>query len=245
MRFNGIKNMKKALIIEDDRDMAHIVGLHLQRQGYTPKYTRLAREGLALGKSREFQLIVLDLMLPDGDGMEVCKQLRKEQLPTHIIMLTAKSDEIDVVLGLELGADDYIAKPFRGRELEARIKAVARRGFQLESPFPEIETKPLVRADLAIDRVGRTVRVSGQSVELTPKEFDLLVLLASHPGRAFSRSQLIDLVWGYQYQGFEHTVNSLVNRLRSKIEPNPSQPHYISTVWGLGYKFNEALKGVG
>lgn len=233
--------MKKALLIEDDRDIAQVIIYHLGQLGYETKHTLLAREGLVLGKSREFHVIVLDLMLPDGDGMEVCRQLRHDKVSTPIIMLTAKSDEIDVVLGLEMGADDFISKPFRGREFEARVKAVARRRNQLEPPFPEIEYQPIVRAGMEIDRVGRTVRTSGKKVDLTPKEFDLLTLLASHPGRTFSRSQLIDLVWGYQFQGFEHTVNSLVNRLRTKIEPNPSKPTYITTVWGLGYKYREEL----
>lgn len=233
--------MKKALLIEDDRDMARVIRYHLDQLGYETKHTVLAREGLVLGKSREFHLIILDLMLPDGDGIEICRQLRQDRVMTPIIMLTAKKDEIDVVLGLELGADDFISKPFRGREFEARVKAVSRRRGQVESPFPEIEYQPIVRANMEIDRVGRTVRTSGKNVNLTPKEFDLLTLLASHPGRTFSRSQLIDLVWGYQFQGFEHTVNSLVNRLRIKIEENPSKPIFITTVWGLGYKFSEEL----
>ena len=231
--------MKKVLLIEDDRDMAEIVTFHLDRQGYETTHTLLAREGLVLGKSRDFQLIVLDLGLPDGDGMEICRQLRQDKINTPIIMLTGKKDEIDVVLGLEMGADDYICKPFRGREFEARVKAVSRRRNQIMSPFPEIEYQPIVRSNLEIDRVGRTVRTEGRQISLTPKEFELLTLLASHPGRTFSRSQLIDLVWGYQFQGFEHTVNSLVNRLRSKIEHDPAKPKFITTVWGLGYKFRE------
>lgn len=237
--------MKKALLIEDDRDLAQIVIFHLSAQGYTTQHTVWAREGLSLGMSGAFQLIILDLGLPDGDGLEICKTLRQERLPTPILILTGKTDEIDVVLGLELGADDYIKKPFRGREFQARVKAVARRYNPNQSPFTNLETKPLVRANLEIDRAGHAVRLSGKSLRLTPKEFDLLVLLASHPGRTFSRSQLIDLVWGYQFQGFEHTVNSLVNRLRAKIESHPNQPSFINTVWGSGYKFNEELAGTG
>ncbi len=231
--------MKKALLIEDDRDVAQVVGYHLNRLGYETSHTLLAREGLALGKSHEFQMIILDLRLPDGDGLDICRQLRQDKVNTPIIILTAKKDEIDVVLGLEMGADDFISKPFKGRILEARIKAVARRRVQIQPPFPEIEYKPIIRSNMEIDRVGRIVKTDGKKITLTPKEFDLLTLLASHPGRTFSRSQLIDLVWGYQFQGFEHTVNSLVNRLRTKIEPNPSKPTFITTVWGLGYKFRE------
>ena len=171
---------------------------------------------------------------PDTDGVIIL-----DQTPAPIIILTAKKDEIDVVLGLEMGADDFISKPFRGRVLEARIKAVARRRLQIRPPFPEIDYQPIVRSNMEIDRVGRTVLTDGKKVSLTPKEFDLLTLLASHPGRTFSRSQLIDLVWGYQFQGFEHTVNSLVNRLRTKIEPDPARPTFITTVWGQGYKFRE------
>lgn len=233
--------MKKALLIEDERDIATVITYHLGQQGYETKHTLLAREGLVLGKSREFQMIILDLMLPDGDGLEVCRQLRKDKVMTPIIMMTAKNDEIDVVLGLELGADDFISKPFRAREFEARVKAASRRRMPLSPHFPEIVYQPIIRNNLEISQANRTVTVMGQKIELTPKEFDLLTLLASHPGRIFSRSQLIDLVWGYQFQGFEHTVNSLVNRLRMKIEPNPSQPVFIKTVWGSGYKYNEEL----
>ncbi len=231
--------MKKALLIEDNSDLAQVIEFHLEQLGYETSHTPLAREGMALGKTQEFQMIILDLMLPDGDGMDICRQLRQDKVNTPIIILTAKKDEIDVVLGLEMGADDFISKPFRGRVLEARIKAVARRRLQIRPPFPEIDYQPIVRSNMEIDRVGRTVLTDGKKVSLTPKEFDLLTLLASHPGRTFSRSQLIDLVWGYQFQGFEHTVNSLVNRLRTKIEPDPARPTFITTVWGLGYKFRE------
>lgn len=237
--------MKKALIIEDDPDMAQIVSHCLEAQGYTSRIANLAREGLVLGKSREFDLIVLDIMLPDGDGIEVCKLLRFAKLPTPILILSAKKEEIDIVLGLELGADDFISKPFSNREFQARVKAISRRYSFMESPFSDTETRPIAFENLTINRIGRTVSTLEGPQDLTPREFDLLVLLASHPGRAFSRSQLIDLVWGYQFQGFEHTVNSLVNRLRLKIESNPSKPTFILTVWGLGYKFNESLTKMG
>lgn len=233
--------MKTALIVEDDPSMAHLLSYHLKNQGYTSRHTPLAREGLALGKSGKFDLIILDLILPDGDGIEICKQLRRIQLRTPILMVTARSEEIDVVLGLEFGADDYITKPFRTREFEARIKAIGRRHYRMDTPFNGMDSSALRFQGLEINRINRTIRSAGNDVNLTPREFELLVLLSSHPGRAFSRSQLIDLVWGFQYQGFEHTVNSLVNRLRAKIEPNPTDPSFILTVWGMGYKFNELI----
>jgi len=236
--------MKKALLIEDDRDLASVVTFHLSAQGYKTKHTVWAKEGLSLGKSGDYEMIILDLGLPDGDGMDICKSLRQEHIQVPILILTAKTEEIDVILGLEFGADDYMKKPFRGREFQARIKAIARRYHHYQSTFPTLDSKTLVRANLEIDRAGHAVRLSGKSLRLTPKEFDLLVLLASHPGRTFSRSQLIDLVWGYQFQGFEHTVNSLVNRLRAKIDGQPNRPPFINTVWGLGYKFNEELVGM-
>lgn len=234
--------MKKALLIEDDWDISQVISGHLERLGFQTQHVGLAREGLLFGRSNDFQLIILDLMLPDGDGLDICKTLRKERIQTPILILSGKNDEIDIVLGLELGADDYICKPFRAREFDARIKAVTRRKTQLQSPFPEVDSQPIVHGNLEIDRASRTVRNLKQLVHLTPKEYDMLLLLASHPGKTFSRSQLIDLVWGYQYQGFEHTVNSLINRLRAKIETDPAKPVFIGTVWGHGYRFNSAIE---
>ena len=234
--------MKRALIVEDDRDTASLVGHHLQSLGYAVRHAALGFEGLSLARTEKYQLIVLDLMLPDADGMDICKQLRMEKVSSPIIMLTAKVDEIDTVLGLELGADDYIKKPFRAREFEARVKAVSRRygppAFVESSP----ESRHISCSNLEIDVNGRIVRLSDERVDLTPKEFDLLVLLASHPGRSYSRGQLLDTVWGYQFHGYEHTVNSHINRLRSKIEQNTSRPKFILTTWGIGYRFNGELK---
>jgi DNA-binding response OmpR family regulator len=175
-------------------------------------------------------------MLPGMSGTEVCRQLRERERATPILMLTAKSEERDKVLGLDLGADDYVTKPFSIRELLARVRALLRR---VELDQPEEAPAEIAFGDLVIEPAKRKVRVAGEPVELTAKEFDLLNLFAQHPGRAFSRQELLDKVWGYQYAGYSHTVNSHINRLRSKIEPDPSAPRYVQTVWGVGYRFAE------
>jgi DNA-binding response OmpR family regulator len=175
-------------------------------------------------------------MLPGMSGTEVCRQLREKERTTPILMLTAKSEERDKVLGLDLGADDYVTKPFSIRELLARVRALLRR---VELDQPEEAPAEIAFGDLVIEPAKRKVQVAGENVELTAKEFDLLNLFAQHPGRAFSRQELLDKVWGYQYAGYSHTVNSHINRLRSKIETDPSAPRYVQTVWGVGYRFAE------
>ena len=225
------------LLVEDEPDIADLLSLHLGDLGY--RIDVVADGALALQKAlaESYALIILDLMLPGMDGLEVCKQLRASERPTPILMLTAKSEEVDKVLGLELGADDYVTKPFSIRELIARIRALLRR---VELDQPEEEVAEVVVGDLRIEPSKRKVRMAGEVVELTAKEFDLLSLFAQHPGRAFSRQELLDKVWGYQYAGYSHTVNSHINRLRSKIEPDPASPRYVQTVWGVGYRFTEA-----
>ncbi len=225
------------LLVEDEPDIADLLSLHLGDLGY--RIDAVADGALALQKAyaEAYALIILDLMLPGMNGLEVCKQLRASQRTTPILMLTAKSEEVDKVLGLELGADDYVTKPFSIRELIARIRALLRR---VELDQPEVEAGEVVFGDLLIEPSKRKVRVAGEPVELTAKEFDLLTLFALHPGRAFSRQELLDKVWGYQYAGYSHTVNSHINRLRSKIEPDPASPQYVQTVWGVGYRFAEA-----
>jgi DNA-binding response OmpR family regulator len=189
--------------------------------------------------SHSYDLIILDLMLPGIDGLEICRRLRSQPTYTPILMLTSKSTELDRVLGLELGADDYVTKPFSIRELMARVKAIFRRIDELQSDRRQ-DTQSLIRAaDLIIDPQRRTVSLSDRAIDLTAKEFDLLLHFARHAGRVFTRSQLLDEVWGYGHDGYEHTVNSHINRLRAKIEANPAQPGYILTVWGVGYKFAE------
>ena len=195
------------------------------------------REGLQRALERDLTIIILDLMLPGLDGLEVCKRIRAAGKMTPILMLTAKSEELDKVLGLELGADDYITKPFSIRELIARVKAIIRRSVAPENGGSAEEI--LSYGDLSIDLSKRSVTLGNRIVELTAKEYDLLVLFAKSPGRAYNRQQLLDLVWGYQFEGYQHTVNSHINRLRTKIEKDPSSPRYIRTVWGYGYRFVE------
>jgi DNA-binding response OmpR family regulator len=193
--------------------------------------------GLKSALNNTYDLIVLDIMLPKLNGLEICKEVRKKENYTPILMLTAKSEEFDKVLGLEFGADDYLTKPFSIREFIARVKAIFRRieAFQKETN----EQSDLVIGDIIIEISKRRVKLNNIRIELTPKEFDLLYLLASHPGKTYTRELLLSTLWGYQYSGYEHTVNSHINRLRSKIEPDLSQPKYILTSWGVGYRFND------
>jgi DNA-binding response OmpR family regulator len=176
-------------------------------------------------------------MLPNVDGLKICKEVRKKEEYTPILMLTSKSEEIDKVIGLEVGADDYLTKPFGIREFIARVKAIFRR---TEAMQKVIENQSDISiGDIVIEISKRRVTLKGERLELTPKEFDLLLLLASHPGTTYTREQLLNILWGYQYNGYEHTVNSHINRLRSKIEKDLSNPNYILTSWGVGYRFND------
>jgi DNA-binding response OmpR family regulator len=230
---------RRILIIEDEREIARLVELHLRDGGFEVTVAHDATTGLAEARSRPPDLVILDLMLPDLDGLEVCRRLRKTTEYTPILMLTARSAEMDRVLGLEVGADDYIAKPFSVRELVARVRATFRRMDALASPSAKEDTPSIESGDLWIDIARRKVTVDGEPVHLTAKEFDLLLHFARHPGRVYTRSELLDLVWGYAHQGYEHTVNSHINRLRSKIEKDPARPAHILTVWGVGYRFSE------
>ena len=196
--------------------------------------------GFKRAMSGEFQLIILDLMLPGMNGLEICRRLRAGATYVQILMLTAKSSEVDRVVGLETGADDYLIKPFSIHELLARVKAIFRR-VELLSSKQQSEDQRIVCGGLEIDIDKRCVKILGALVELTAKEFDLLAQFAAHPGKVYSRKQLLDLVWGYQHDGYEHTVNSHINRLRRKIEPDPAKPELLLTVWGVGYKFNDGL----
>jgi two-component system alkaline phosphatase synthesis response regulator PhoP len=195
--------------------------------------------GLKLAMSDQFDLIILDIMLPEIDGLEICRTLRANNQVTPILMLTARDSEADRVVGLEMGADDYITKPFSVRELQARVKAMLRRMDMLTNKKPET-SDVLTFEGLTIKPAKRLVVLNGNDVELTSIEFDLLIYLARQPGLVFSRAQLLDKVWGYQHSGYEHTVNSHINRLRNKLELDPSSPKYVLTVWGVGYKFSDA-----
>ncbi len=230
--------MKKVLLVEDDLEILDLLEIHLRDLNCEVLKAMDGKAGLEKGLNENPDLVILDISLPEMDGIEVCRQLRiKSAVP--IIMLTAKSEEIDRVLGLEMGADDYITKPFSVREFIARVKAVFRR-TKMSSEQSELRQGTLLEFDgLSVDIEKRKVIVRETKVELSPKEFELLVLMASHPGKNYSRADLLKLVWGYDFDGYEHTVNSHINRLRAKIEGDMNKPQYIMTTWGVGYKFNE------
>jgi DNA-binding response OmpR family regulator len=230
---------RKILVVEDNDDLAHLLKIHLQDLSYDVELAFDGDTGLAKAKSGEYDLVILDIMLPGTDGLEICRRLRIKDSYTPILMLTSKSSELDRVLGLEMGADDYVTKPFSIRELLARVKAIFRRIDKLKSDQQNGKLTFIKTGELFIDPQKRYVKVEGKIVDLTAKEYDLLYYFAQHPGRVFQRSQLLDRVWGYGHDGYEHTVNSHINRLRAKIEKNPAQPQYILTVWGVGYKFAE------
>ena len=231
---------ERVLIIEDDREIADLVALNLRDLGLAPERAGDGRSGLAKALGGDWSLIVLDLMLPQLDGLAVCRRIREGNPFTPILMLTARSEEVDRILGLELGADEYITKPFSVRELAARVKALLRR---VRADRQALAGRPaegrVELGGLAMDLQKRRVTLQGRPVELTAKEFDLLSLFARNPGRAYSRPELLSQVWGYQYEGYEHTVNSHINRLRGKIERDPGHPVYLRTVWGVGYRFAE------
>ena len=230
--------MKNILIIEDDPEIIKLLEIHLTDLIYTTSNAMDGEQGLNMALENDYDLILLDLTLPSMDGVEICKKLRAKK-NTPIIMLTAKSEEIDRVLGLEIGADDYITKPFSIRELMARIKAVMRRTNIKE--IKKTNTSSINAERLHIDIEKRKVLLDNQKIELSPKEFELLVLMASNPGRNYTRTELLNMIWGYNFEGYEHTVNSHINRLRAKIESDMANPTFILTTWGVGYKFNEDI----
>lgn len=227
---------KRVLIVEDERELARLAALHLEDLGCEVDFAYDGSEGLAKALAGGFDLVLLDLMLPGIDGLEVCRRLRAQPDYVPILMLTARSTEDDRVLGLELGADDYLTKPFSLRELVARVKAIFRR-MEAMAARDAPQDGPLRVGPVEIDPERRQVRIADRSVSLTAKEFDLLHELARHPGRVFTRGELLDRVWSYGYEGYEHTVNSHINRLRAKIEDDPAEPRLVQTVWGVGYRF--------
>lgn len=224
------------LIVEDDTDLVKLMKINLGDQGYEVHTAGDGLKALELFSEKSPSLIILDIMLPKMDGFEVCKQIRQQDRRVPILMLTAKAEEVDKIHGLELGADDYMTKPFSVRELAARVKAIFRR-IKVDREKDDKLPEKLEFDELEIYPNKRKVVLSGNTIELTSKEYDLLLLFSSNPGKAYSREQLLNQVWGYSYEGYSHTVNSHINRLRSKIESNPSDPHYIKTVWGVGYRF--------
>lgn len=230
---------KQILIIEDNRELSQLLKLHLRDLGLVVDCAADGLAGLSKAESGSFDLILLDIMLPGIDGIEVCRRLRARSNYTPILMLTSKSSELDRVVGLEIGADDYVTKPFSIPELIARVKAIMRRVEKLANITQDEPDNSIDIENVHIDMVRRSVLVDERSIELTPREFDLLVYFARHPGRVFTREQLLNQVWGFGHEGYEHTVNSHINRLRAKIEKDPARPKYILTVWGVGYKFAE------
>ncbi|MBU2501254.1 MAG: response regulator transcription factor [bacterium] len=231
---------RRILVIEDDREMIDLLTMHLTAEGYQVDAAADGEAGLRAFQAGKYGLVVLDWMLPTLSGIEVLKDMRSGDGRTPVLMLTARSEEADKVLGLELGCDDYLTKPFSMRELTARIKALHRRIDRAEE-LARIASgdRILDLGPLKIDHGKRKVQVNGEPVQLTVKEYDLLYTLAARPGRTFSRRQLLDLVWDQDSDVYEHTVNSHVNRLRNKIEQNPNRPRLILTVWGIGYRFTE------
>lgn len=230
---------RRILIVEDNRDLADLLKIHLNDLSYEVDKVHDGNAGLAAATKTAYDLLILDVMLPGMDGLELCRRLRASVAYVPILMLTSKSSELDRVLGLELGADDYVTKPFSINELLARVKAVFRRAEALKAAPVKAVVNAIELNDLRINLDKREVTLANRAVELTAKEFDLLAFFAQQPGRVFTRNQLLDQVWGYGHEGYEHTVNSHINRLRAKIEVNPAQPRYILTVWGVGYKFSE------
>lgn len=235
---------KKILVIEDNQDLVHLLEMHLGDLGFHVDVALDGVRGIAMAEAGTYDLVILDLMLPGLDGLQICRRIRSGPSYLPILMLTSKSSEIDRVLGLELGADDYVTKPFSIQELMARVKAIFRQIEHMKIERQEQRSGMIHAGDIAIDAEKRSVVLSGNPVELTAREFDLLLHFARHPGRVYTRAQLLDKVWGYGHEGYEHTVNSHINRLRAKIEENSAEPRYILTVWGVGYKFSE-LPGKG
>lgn len=233
---------KRVLIVEDDLHIAELLRMHLRDEGYVVEHAADGHAGLRELERSHWDALVLDLMLPGIDGLEICRRARAMARYTPIIIISARSSEVHRILGLELGADDYLAKPFSVLELLARVKALLRRTDAL-ARNARMDSGSLSIGDLDIEPLAREVRVDGKLIELTPREFDLLYFFARSPGKVFSRLDLLNHVWGYQHDGYEHTVNTHINRLRIKIEIDPAQPRRILTVWGHGYKLSTSANG--
>lgn len=222
---------KTVLVVDDEERLTSLVKAYLEQAGFRAVTARNGREALFLARQEKPDLIILDVMMPELDGLEFMRQHRKER-ETPIILLTAKVDDTDKLLGLELGADDYVTKPFSPRELVARVRAVLRRAGQT-APDPDL----LRVAEVTLDRAAHVAKVSDRVIDLTPSEFDLLAVLMASPGRAFSRLELLDRIQGTAYEGYERTIDVHVKNLRAKIEPEAPKPRYIETVYGIGYRF--------
>lgn len=228
---------QKMLVVEDDAAIQRMIGDYFRHIGFDVVIVGDGEAGVKAALEERPAAVILDLILPKLDGLSVCRQLREKLPSLPIIMLTAKDDVADKVLGLELGADDYMTKPFNLRELEARLKSVMRRVQGKASARGEEEPEPIICGKMRIDASRREVSIDGRHVDLTPKEFELLSLFVSHPGRVYSRKYLLENIWDYTYTGYDRTIDSHINRLRAKIEEDPDDPKMILTVWGVGYKF--------
>ncbi|SDD05455.1 two component transcriptional regulator, winged helix family [Cupriavidus sp. YR651] len=231
-----MEHLKRILLVEDDIGIATVLAMHLRDERYEVVHSADGAEGLRLLEQGGWDALVLDLMLPGVDGLEICRRARAMTRYTPIIITSARSSEVHRILGLELGADDYLAKPFSVLELVARVKALLRR-VEAMARDVRADAGSLELGGLTIDPLAREATVDGKRLDLTPREFDLLYFFARHPGKVFSRMDLLNAVWGYQHEGYEHTVNTHINRLRTKIEADPAQPQRILTVWRRGYRF--------
>ncbi|BDX04946.1 response regulator transcription factor [Planctobacterium marinum] len=237
----------RILIVEDDLDIADLIRVNLAELGAELRHCADGEKALNIARSETWDLLILDVMLPSLSGLDICRIIRQEKPAQAILMLTSKDSETDRVLGLELGADDYMSKPFSVRELQARVRAQLRKVSLVqqlaEQSTQQAEENKLITGQLSIDHKSRQACLNQHFLDLTATEFDLLWYLAKHPNQVFSRAQLLESVWGYSHNGYEHTVNSHINRLRAKIEQDAASPTIVQTVWGVGYKFNP--EGVG
>lgn len=236
---------KKILIVEDEQDLLNLLSLHFQDLGAQVTTAINGHEGLRQACARQWDVIILDIQLPGPSGLDICRKVRQNQNYVPILLLTSRATELDRVLGLDIGADDYLTKPFSIMELIARVKAIFRRVDALAKAetLPAVDTQSIELGPITIDEPKRQAQLQGAALDLTAKEFNLLLHFCQQPGRVFQRSELLDSVWGYGHDGYEHTVNSHINRLRAKMESDPKNPKYIVTVWGVGYKLDtESLR---
>ena len=233
----------RILVVEDQLDIAELIKISLMELSLDVELVATGEQAMSLLEQKQYSLVMLDVMLPGMSGLDVCRKLRDDKPEQSILMLTSRNSETDRVVGIELGADDYMTKPFSVRELQARVRGLIRRVHLMNklSQSQQQEAEPnrhISVGNLFIDNLSHKISVEGKELDLTSTEYDLLSYLASHPDQVFSRSQLLSSVWGYHHSGYEHTVNSHINRLRNKIEEDATRPEIVQTVWGVGYKFN-------
>jgi DNA-binding response OmpR family regulator len=229
----------RLLVVEDDQGIQKMITDYFRHNGYEVFAASDGEAGIKMALEERPDALILDIMLPKTDGFSVCRHIRERNPSLPILILTAKDDVVDKVLGLEMGADDYMTKPFSLRELEARVKSILRRMRAKTSESDDATEAPIVRGALRIEPSRREVTINSKVIDLTPKEFELLALFAKHPGRVYSRKFLLENIWDYTYSGYDRTIDSHINRLRAKIEEDPDNPKMVMTVWGVGYKFSD------